>query len=62
MKTKFQTLTLTVASLLFAQSGVAMPPPVSATASIPEVPTNLVPWIIGGSAFALIWMRRFFKK
>ncbi|MCB0418173.1 MAG: hypothetical protein H6617_08755 [Bdellovibrionaceae bacterium] len=28
---------------------------------IPEIPTNLVPWIVGGSVAVLLWVRRFFK-
>ncbi|MEZ4751721.1 MAG: hypothetical protein R3B54_14165 [Bdellovibrionota bacterium] len=53
-----------VAFTLVSQVFAMAPPPVSegtATASVPEIPTNLIPWIIGGSAAVLVWARRFFK-
>ncbi|MEZ4751720.1 MAG: hypothetical protein R3B54_14160 [Bdellovibrionota bacterium] len=53
-------LAFTLVTQVFAMA--PPPPPISATASVPEIPTNLIPWIVGGSAGLLFWVRSYFKK
>lgn len=32
------------------------------TGSVPEIPSSLVPWLVGGASGGAIWLRSIFRK